>query len=401
MLTVAEADKVLGEHTFALTIETIAIANAPGRVLAETIMADRDFPPFDRVAMDGVAIRFSTLAEGQTAFTILATQRAGEPSQPLPDPSGCVEVMTGAVLPTGADTVIRYEDLSISDGTATLTVPPAEVKRGQSVHRQGTDRRTFDVVLPAGVRLRPVDLAVVASVGQTTLAVRKRPRVAVVSTGDELVDIDQTPLPHQIRQSNAHLLRAALHELGLEASIHHFPDDVPTIANGLSALLATHDVLVMTGGVSAGKADYVPDILTGLGIQKRFHQIAQRPGKPMWFGTSNTNNRVVFALPGNPVSTTMCFYRYVRPYLEAVMGLPGEPPLYVQLAEDVTFMPPLTYFVPVRLDTSPDGRLLAYPLPGSGSADFTNLTAADAFLELPATESKFPAGTVAVGWAIG
>ncbi|MEZ0611310.1 molybdopterin molybdotransferase MoeA [Fibrella sp. WM1] len=401
MLTVAEADELLASHQLSLTTETVAFTDAPGRVLAETILADRDFPPFDRVAMDGIAIQYDALADGLTAFSILAIGRAGEPQQPLPDPTGCVEVMTGSVLPTGADTVIRYEDLSIKDGTATLTIPAAEITRGLNVHKQGTDRRTFDVVLSAGVRLRPVDLAVVASVGQTSLSVRKRPRVAVVSTGDELVTIEQTPLPHQIRQSNAHLLWAALHEMGIDASIHHYPDDVATITTGLSALLAGHDVLVMTGGVSAGKADYVPDILAGLGIRKHFHKIEQRPGKPMWFGTSPDNQRVVFALPGNPVSTTLCFYRYVRSYLETAMGLPGEPPLYVQLAKPVTFAPPLTYFTPAHLTTSPEGTLLAEPLPGSGSADFTNLTAADAFLEFPASESDFPAGTVVLAWAIG
>ena len=168
---------------------------------------------------------------------------------------------------------------------------------------------------------------------------------------------------------------------------------------GLSKLLVYNDLLVMTGGVSAGKADYVPDILAGLGIRKHFHKIEQRPGKPMWFGTRADDQRVVFALPGNPVSTTMCFYRYVRPYLETAMGVPGEPPLYVQLAKPVEFTPPLTYFIPVRLDTSTEGTLLAYPLPGSGSADFANLTAADAFLELSANESEFPVGTVAVAWS--
>lgn len=401
MLSVTEADQILADHILALSTQTIAFEEAPGRVLAETILADRDFPPFDRVAMDGIAIRHGALMEGRTAFPILAIQRAGEPPQPLSDPMGCVEVMTGAMLPTGADTVIRYEDLSINNGVATLSGPPSEVQAGQNVHRQGTDRRTFDVVLPAGIRLRPVDLAVVASVGQTSLAVRQHPRVAIVSTGDELVGIDQTPQPHQIRQSNAHMLWAALRDMGIRATVRHFPDDVATITLGLSKLLVDHELLVMTGGVSAGKADYVPDILAGLGIRKHFHQLQQRPGKPMWFGSRADDQRVVFALPGNPVSTTMCFYRYVRPYLEMAMGIPGEPPLYVQLAKPVEFAPPLTYFIPVRLDTSTEGTLLAYPLPGSGSADFANLTAADAFLELPAQQSEFPAGTVAVAWAIG
>lgn len=399
MLSVADADKLLATHGLTLSTETVPFAEARGRVLAETILADRDFPPFDRVAMDGIAIQFDALADGQTTYPVLAIQRAGEPQQPLPDVKGCLEVMTGAMLPTGADTVIRYEDLSITDGLATLT-QPTEMARGQHVHKQGTDRRTLDVLLPAGTVLRPVELAVVASVGQTSVSVLQRPRVAVISTGDELVDTHQTPLPHQIRQSNAYLLQAALRDLGLDASVHHFPDDMAAITTGLSSLLARHDVLVMTGGVSAGKADFVPEVLGGLGIRRHFHKLDQRPGKPLWFGSSPDGQRVVFALPGNPVSTTLCFYRYVRPYLQAAMGMGIELPPHAQLAESVTFNLPLTYFSPARLETTPDGRLLAYPLPGSGSADFTNLTTADAFLEFPATTAEFPAGTSVLAWAI-
>ena len=401
MNTVSAADQILADHGLVLTTESVSFDKALGRILAETIVADRDFPPFDRVAMDGIAINYDALADGKTAFTILGTQRAGEPALPLPDPVGCLEVMTGAMLPTGADTVIRYEDITINDGTATLN-DPADMRKGQHIHRQGTDRRPLDVLLSAGVQLRPVELAVVASVGQTSVSVRRRPRVAVISTGDELVDIDKTPLPHQIRQSNAYLLQAALRDLGLDATVHQFPDDMGAITLGISSLLATHELLISTGGVSTGKADFIPDVLTGLGIRCHVHKIEQRPGKPLWFGSSAGNERVVFALPGNPVSTTMCFYRYVRPYLQRAMGAPADPPLFVQLAQPVTFKPELTYFTPARLEATADGQLLAHPLPGSGSADFTNLTAADAFVELPATrESEFPAGTVARAWSIG
>jgi molybdopterin molybdotransferase len=401
MHTVADADQILAQHPLILSTESVPFAKTLGRILTETIVADRDFPPFDRVAMDGIAINYDAFANGKTAFTVLGTQRAGEPAQPLPDPICCLEVMTGAILPTGADTVIRYEDITMANGTATIT-DHVEVVRGLNVHKQGTDRRPLDVLLSAGVQLRPVELAVLASVGQTSVSVRRRPRVAVISTGDELVDIDQTPLPHQIRLSNAYLLQAALRDLGLDATIHQFPDEISTITLGLSGLLATHDVLISTGGVSAGKADFIPDVLSGLGIRCHFHKIEQRPGRPLWFGSSVGNERVIFALPGNPVSTSMCFYRYVRPFLRQAMGAPADPPLFVQLAQPVTFKPKMTYFTPARLEATAEGQLLAYPLPGSGSADFTNLTDADAFLELPATtESEFPTGTVVRAWSIG
>ena len=226
--------------------------------------------------------------------------------------------------------------------------------------------------------------------GQVELTVSALPRVALISTGDELVGVADTPLPYQIRRSNTYLLRAALASLGIAATLHHIVDDVAILADGLSSLLDENDVLILSGGVSAGKADFVPGTLAQLGVQQQFHKVEQRPGKPLWFGT--TPDKTVFGLPGNPVSTVLCAYRYVLPYLRASLGRPPEPARYAQLSEAVTFRPPLTYFLPARLTTEPDGRLLAHPLPGSGSADFANLLDADGFLELPADEQNFGAG---------
>jgi molybdopterin molybdotransferase len=220
--------------------------------------------------------------------------------------------------------------------------------------------------------------------------------VALISTGDELVDVDETPLPYQIRRSNTYMLRASLLMMGISATLHHIIDDEAVLADRLASLLETNDVLILSGGVSAGKADFVPAVLTQLGVQKQFHQIAQRPGKPLWFGT--TADKTVFALPGNPVSTVLCAYRYVLPYLRASLGLAPAPPRYAQLATPVTFKPAVTYFLPVRLTSEPDGRMLAHPLPGSGSADFANLLAADAFMELPADQSSFGAGEAFRVW---
>ncbi|GAA4470166.1 molybdopterin molybdotransferase MoeA [Nibrella saemangeumensis] len=391
MLSVTEALSHILSHSHPLPAETVPLTRAVGRILREDIQADRDFPPFDRVTMDGIAIRYEAFASGQRTFPIAGTQFAGQPLFSLTSANECLEVMTGAVLPDGTDTVIRYEDLTTENGMATITIE--EISVGQNVHRQATDRQAGEVLLTTGTRLRPTEIAVLASVGKPTVAVSARPRVALISTGDELVGVDEMPLPHQIRGSNTYMLQAALLTLGIETSLNHLPDDQEKMTRGLSSILAENDLLILSGGVSAGMADFVPAVMMALGVRERFHKIAQRPGKPLWFGTTDTG-KVVFGLPGNPVSTTMCLFRYLLPFLNASMKGQPESTRYATLAEQVLFKPALTYFLPVRLTSQPDGSQLAYPLPGSGSGDYANLIDANGFMELPADQSEFAAGEV-------
>ena len=399
MLSVSEAFTITQQYLLKLPAEAVPLINADGRILRNAVGADRDFPPFDRVGMDGIAIRFADYVAGQRTFRVAGTQFAGQPQLTLApqtpdDASTCLEVMTGAMLPVGVDTVIRYEDVNLTDGQATLTID--DVEAGQNIHRRAIDRRAGDELLPVGTLLGPSALAVAASVGQTTLVVTALPRVALISTGDELVDVGDSPLLYQIRRSNTYMLRAALKLLGIDATLHHIVDNVAALTDRLAGLLSENDVLILSGGVSAGKADFVPDVLTQLGVQRQFHKIEQRPGKPLWFGT--TPEKTVFGLPGNPVSTIVCTYRYVLPYLRASMGQSPAPLRYAQLATPFVFKPTLTYFLPVRLTAEPDGRTLAHPLPGSGSADFANLLAADAFMELPAERSEFEKGDAFPIW---
>jgi molybdopterin molybdotransferase len=405
MVSVTDALTLTQQHLLTLPTETVSIDEANGRVLREAVLADRNFPPFDRVAMDGICIRFADYQDGPRkdgprtvgtrTFQITGAQFAGKPQQTLSGENACLEVMTGSMLPQGADTVIRYEDVTIADGRATITIEGVE--KGQHLHFRATDRRSGDILLPIGTRLGPAELAVAASVGQAKLVVTVMPRVALISTGDELVDVTDAPLPYQIRRSNTYMLRANLASLGINATLHHIVDDEATMVDNLRKLLDMNDVLILSGGVSAGKADFVPGVLVKLGVQQQFHQIKQRPGKPLWFGT--TSDKAVFGLPGNPVSTVLCAYRYVLPYLKGCLGLPTTSNLYAQLAQDITFQPPVTYFLPVRLTSEPDGRTLAHPLPGSGSADFANLLDADAFMELPPNQSTFNAGQAFPLWS--
>ncbi|MBC3785239.1 molybdopterin molybdotransferase MoeA [Spirosoma utsteinense] len=397
MLSVSDAFSITQDHTLTLPTERVSLDDALGRILREPVRADRDFPPFDRVAMDGIGIRYADFSSGTLSFSVAGMQRAGQPQQNLTEAGTCLEVMTGAMLPIGADTVIRYEDITVADGSATIAIEA--IQPGQNVHHRATDRQAGEELLSAGTRLGPAELAVAASVGHITLTVTALPRVALISTGDELVDVGDTPLPHQIRRSNTYMLRAALATLGIRATLHHIIDDEAVLADRLSTLLAENDVLILSGGVSAGKADFVPEVLAGLGVRKAFHKVNQRPGKPLWFGT--TSAKTVFALPGNPVSTVLCAHRYVLPYLRASLGLAPALPTYAQLTAPVTFRPDITYFLPVQLSSAPDGRRLAQPLPGSGSADFANLLATSGFMELPADRSDFGEGEAFPVWLSG
>ncbi|CCH52312.1 molybdenum cofactor synthesis domain protein [Fibrisoma limi BUZ 3] len=395
MLSVAEAFAITQQHLLRLPTESVSLAAATGRVLQEPVLADRDFPPFDRVSMDGIAIRYEHYAGGARQFRIAGAQFAGQPQQTLTDETICLEAMTGAMLPAQADTVVRYEDVTIADGQATILID--DLQPGQNVHHRATDRRAGDELISAGMLLGPSEIAVAASVGRASVVVSTLPRVALISTGDELVGLTETPLPYQIRRSNTYMLRAALLSLGITATLHHIADDELALEDILTDLLTNHDLLILSGGVSAGKADFVPDVLARLGIQKHFHKVDQRPGKPLWFGATEAG-QAVFALPGNPVSTVLCACRYVMPFLRASLGLPAERPHYAQLARTILFDPALTYFLPVRLSSEPDGRTIAHPLPGSGSADFANLLDADAFMELPADRSEFRSGEAFRVW---
>ena len=406
MLTPAEATARVLATALPLPSETIALPRAAGRILAETLVADRDFPPFDRVAMDGIALAHAAWAGGQSAFVIQHTQYAGEPARPLLDPRQAVEVMTGAVLPPGTDVVVRYEDLLLHDNRADVQIPPPATP-GVNVHRRATDRRAGDQLLPAGTRLGPAELAVAATVGAADLLVARAPRVAVVSTGDELVGIGATPLPHQIRRSNVYALQALLTQAGADASLFHLTDNVEELRVGLTNILgAGFDAVVLSGAVSKGRADHLPGLLRELQVEEIFHEVQQRPGKPLWFG-ARAGGPVVFGLPGNPVSTFLTACRYVRPWLRAVQQPEGAPetaaanaPLPAVLTVDILFKPPLTHFVPVRLAVDAEGRRLATPLRVGGSGDMMGLVGADAFLELPPEPAVFAAGSVWPAWGL-
>jgi molybdopterin molybdotransferase len=389
MVSVEEAERIVSSNLWSTATRQIPITEAAGSVLAEAVRADRPFPPFARVSMDGIAIRFSSWLQGQRSFTIQSTQAAGEPAHVLRNPLDCIEVMTGAVLPDGADTVIRYEDLSIDGTSASVVVDDLTEK--QNVHHAGADVRAGEILLEPGIVLSAAEVALLAAVGKSEVLAYRFPSTAIISTGDELVGIEEIPLPHQIRGSNVYALQAAMQLMQWPSDRYHVKDDDSLLEKKIQTILSHHEVLIISGGVSKGKFDFVPQVLSRLGVQKLFHHVNQRPGKPFWFGASK-EGKVVFALPGNPVSTYLCFYRYVRPWMLKSLSV-DIPPLSAVLKADVSFNPSLTYFISVNV-TVEEGRLVASPVAGGGSGDFANLKKVHGFLQLPPDRVLFRAGEV-------
>ncbi|MCO5043922.1 MAG: molybdopterin molybdotransferase MoeA [Kiritimatiellae bacterium] len=387
MLTVEEAFERIMAQVHVSPIERIPTERATGRILREPISTDRDLPPFDRSTMDGIAIAHAAFAAGCRTFNLVGTQAAGQPAATLAHPAdSAIEIMTGAMRPIGTDTVIPYEQVEISDQQARIS-DGTVVERGQFLNAQGADRKAGDVLLPAGTLLRSPQIAIAISTGATHLAVAKPPSFAIVSVGDELIEPDRPVAQFQIRPSNAWGLRAALHGLGCPASeLVTLPDNPAAIEETLSDLLARHDGLMLSGGVSRGKFDFIPAALEKLGVALDFHRVSQKPGKPMWFGIS-PRHTPVFALPGNPVSTMICFHRFVKPYIRRTLGATDVQPETIALQSAIEPNRSLTLFLPIR--RTPAGSALQEY---HGSGDYAALGESDGFLEIPPGVDIVPAG---------
>ncbi len=405
MISVQEASQLITEELFSHiqavvpgkdALEWVELARARGRVLAEKVVADRDFPPFDRVAMDGIAVRSDALAErlarGEHALPIASTQAAGEPRHALAEPESCIEIMTGASLPAGCDAVLPVEWLRVENGWAHITDGHLEdalrVAPGRNIHARASDRRAGDILLRAGQCIRAPEVAALASVGCAKVQVAALPRVHIITTGNETVPVASRVKDHQIRQSNGPALAAALGGHGYAPDhVVHVPDNEVPIRTAVLSGLGSADVIILTGGVSAGRFDLVPGVLASCGVREVFHKIRQRPGKPLWFGAAK-DGAFVFGLPGNPVSALVCLYRYVLPFLSAfevgrAAGVAATGRTFRSCRHHVAChdLPAAkigwTQFVPVRMNANG----VATRVPMNGSGDLLALTGADGFVE--------------------
>ncbi|MDB4265796.1 molybdopterin molybdotransferase MoeA [Akkermansiaceae bacterium] len=372
LITPAEAEALILSSIAPLSTERVSLECSLGRVLREPILADRSFPPFDRVTMDGIAFFKSDLNE----LRLHGLHAAGDP-EPAELPAGsCWQIMTGASLPSDCDTVVPYEEVEIGETHAKIN---CEVVPGRFIHRKESDASPGDLLVPAGTRIGPAQLGLAASVGAIELTVTRLPKITILGTGDELVPPEETPLPHQLRQSNGLTLRAAVEEWGAaEITLAHLADDLASTTSGIAEALEKSDLVILSGGISKGKKDYVRPALESLIGPPLFHGVAQRPGKPLayWPG--------VAALPGNPNSTLTTFHRYLVPTLQALVGLPQKVTSLLPLETPQQAHDFLTIYLPASLNEK--GKL--HVLSPQNSGDFVTPLTAQGIVEIaPGTQA--------------
>jgi molybdopterin molybdotransferase len=388
------AQEAIDSRVAPLPAESRPLEQCIGQILRQDIYAERDNPPFDRVCMDGIAVASAALGRGLRRFTIESTQAAGAPAVVLSRSENAIEVMTGAMLPTGTDCIIPMEEYELQGDVVVLKENVLGTPY-RNVQRRGEDSHPGVPMLVSGTLLGAPEIAVVASAGLGHVQVGRQPKFMVVSTGDELIEPGRPIEEHQVRRSNAYAIVAALRRHGFEnVDNDHILDNEGMLQDRLAQHLSAQDVLILSGGVSKGKFDLVPKALQSLGVEEVFYQVAQRPGMPMWFGIG-PGGQAVFGLPGNPVATLVCLIRYVVPAMLGAMGarrVTAEP---IALAEPVKLNRTMTYFLPVRVQYDGLGHAVAAPRPPNGPGDFLALTAADGFVELPPQAEPYSQGFVA------
>jgi len=344
--------------------------------------------------MDGIAIKSAAFERGTRRFKVQGTQAAGAAPLRLQSDDSAIEVMTGAILPHDTDVVVPLEEYSLDQGAAALD-ENVKISRYRNIQRRGVDGPSGAVMLRSGALLGAPEIAVAASAGLSRLQVTADPALMIIATGDELVEPGEPIAEHQVRSSNAYAMTAALRARGYaRIGNDHIVDDGAKLRERLSLHLATHDVLILSGGVSMGKFDLVPKALTDLGVREIFHRVAQRPGKPMWFGIG-PKDQAIFGLPGNPVSALVCLIRYIVPALEAAAGATRILQERMALSASVSFDLPLALFMPVTAVADEWGRFWAKPRPTNTSGDYISLIGTDGFIELPAGPNTYPKEFVA------
>jgi molybdopterin molybdotransferase len=375
--------------------EKIDLEESLGRVLANPIYADRDYPPFNRATMDGIAISYDSFSNNQNTYKIKAVLAAGQAPIEIDKPEQCIQIMTGASLPESVDTVVPIEELIIKNKSATII--SKSLRKGQFVHLRGSDKHKGDVVVEEGHIITPDIIPVLSSVGSSVVSVSKLPRYFIITTGDDLIDNYMKPSKYQIRRSNDYAIWAILQKFGIQADRVHELDDKKSLKKSIKKYIKEYDVVLISGGVSKGKFDYVQIVLEELLVKKIFHGVTQKPGKPMWFGVHASGTKV-FAFPGNPVSTFLCLLRYFEPWLRASLGVGKSTNIFAVLENDIKNNELLTQFVQVKLHTNSEGILFAHPLSHNGSGDFISLVEADAFIELPPGKAEHKKGEVRRAW---
>ena len=392
MLTIEEALKLVVDNACALKPRQVPLSEAAGLSLADDVTSEVNSPPYDKALMDGYAVRS---ADRQLERRVLEEIAAGDVPRLALTPGTASRIMTGAPIPEGADAVVQVEATTMVDAS-TVRLQSADVPRGKNMLPLGTSLRVGDAVLKQGTLLRPIEIAVLAEIGRGMVAAVPPPKVAVLPTGNELVPVGGRPAAGQILNSNGPMLLASASraqadsvELGIARDT---PEDLARcISQGLTA-----DILVLSGGVSAGKFDLVPQVLSDLGVEQVFHKIALRPGKPLWFGVKPGDHpTLVFALPGNPVSSLVCFELFVRPAIEILAGRGFQqwPTIEARVSHSYDHSGARAACLPARIGGAPpheppSAEILAW----HGSADMATLTRANALALFPVEAQRLQPG---------
>jgi len=380
MQSVEDAARLVSERIAALAPARVPLREAGGRVLVEEVRAARALPIFDNSAMDGYAARS---AELPATLPVVGQVAAGQVMAEEVPPGVAIRILTGAPMPAGLDTVVIQEDATVEGASVTLPASPV----GDNVRRAGEDIAAGDVAVAAGTRLGAGELALLAALGLVEVSVRPAPRVALITTGDELVDLATQPLPGQIVDSSSHMLGAMVEQAGGKAHYFGIAKDDPIAMAAMIASAMDHDVVITTGGVSVGDRDFVRGALKGAGVELELWKVAMKPGKPFSFGM---NGRVpVFGLPGNPVSTFVAFELFVRPALLAMQGaaVTTRARAPVHLVRGYRKTAGRTHYVRARVVRNGE-YLIAHPHAKQGSAMLTSLIGCNALVELPADATE-------------
>lgn len=399
MLSVDEALAAIEQCARPKAAASLPVAECLGLVLAEDVASDVDSPPHDKSIVDGYAVTAADLAGGEACLTVLEEVVAGKLPTKRVERGTATRIMTGAPLPEGAEAVVMVEQTKLAtqaDGAlGQVKIRTAKFTTGQNIMRRAASLRAGEVVLQAGHLLRPIEIGLLSEVGRPEALAVPRPIVAVLPTGDELVEPNQQPAPGQIRNSNGPMLLACVQRAGgipIELSIGR--DERGALRERIAAGLQA-DVLVLSGGVSAGVLDLVPELLAESGVQKVFHKVSVKPGKPLWFGVLDRGETqtLVFGLPGNPVSSLVCFELFVRPALARLAGRPfaGLAAVTARLTAEFVQRGDREAYHPAWLAESSEGATVE-PLRWKGSADLRGLSAANALIRFPSGDQTFHAG---------
>ncbi len=385
MIPVSKAIRIVERESTRLGTEYVPLADALNRTLAEPIVADTDLPPFDRSQMDGYAVKANDTKDTPATLKIVGESAAGRGWHKTLKDGEAVRIMTGAPVPKGADAVQKIELTKESNGQVTILEP---TEKGRFIVTKGSEGRKGKIMMKAGAVISPSNISVPAAFGYAKVKVAKRPRVAIFSTGTEIVEISRTPKLDQIRNSNSLMLAALCRTAGAEPTV--FPiigDDISDLRSQISNATKDADILITTGGVSVGKYDLTKLALKELGAKIFFDKVALKPGKPTVFG--KLRKTYLFGLPGNPVSAAVTFYLFVKLMISRMLDTNdrGLKTGFAVVGERIKGTRERDSYLPVKISTDASGRLIATPIRWHGSSDLIGFAATDALVVVPMEES--------------